>query len=96
MENKDLAFEIQKLSKDFDAQRNTLSSVIGLLVDLNEAVNQGFEKVNERLSALEGKQGMQGVNSQLLEIKHELHKIQKAYNYEEIYSNVQALNKGEA
>lgn len=96
MENKDLALELQKLSKDFDAQRNTLSSVISLLVDLNEAVNQGFERVNERLSVLEGKQGMQGVNSQLLEIKHELHKIQKAYNYEEIYSNVQTLNKGEA
>ncbi len=91
-----MALELQKLSKDFDAQRNTLSSVISLLVDLNEAVNQGFERVNERLSVLEGKQGMQGVNSQLLEIKHELHKIQKAYNYEEIYSNVQTLNKGEA
>ena len=80
MENMELSAEIQKLSKDIEAQRSVLSHVIGLLVHLLNAVNEGFDKVNERLSVLEGKQGMQGVNIQLTDIKHELTKIQKAYS----------------
>jgi hypothetical protein len=91
MENQLLTVEIQKLSKELEGQRNTLASVIGLLVGLSNAVNEGFDKVNERLSVLEGKQGMQGVNSQLLEIKHELHKIQKAYQYDELFNNIQSV-----
>jgi hypothetical protein len=96
MDNQNISVDIQKLTKEFEAQRNTLSAVIGLLMDLNNAVNEGFEKVNERLSVLEGKQGMQGVNSQLHEIKQELHKIQKAYPYDDLYNNIQSIQKGEA
>ena len=96
MDNKKLADEILKLSKDLESQRNVFSSVIDLLVNLSNAVNDGFDKVNERLSILEGKKGMQGVNSQLSDIKHELHKIQKAYPYDEMFTNIQSIKKGEA
>lgn len=88
--------DIQKIAKELEAQRGTLAAVIGLLMNLSNAVNEGFEKVNERLAALEGKQGMQGVNTQLQEIRHELHKIQKAYPYDDIFSNMQEITKGQA
>ena len=95
MENKDLSSELQKLSKDLEAQRHTLSSVISILSGLSSAVNDGFAEVNERLAILEGKQGMQGVNTQLKDIKNELIKIQKAYPYEDMFNNIQSV-QGEA
>lgn len=65
MDNAALATEVQKLSRELEAQRNSFSHVIGLIVSLSNAVNEGFNKVNERLSILEGKQGMQGVNAEM-------------------------------
>ena len=95
MENKDLAAEIQKMSKDLETQRGTLSHMISLLLGLSGAVDDGFKKVNERIALLEGKEGMQGVNHQLGEIKNELHKIQKAYPYDELFNNMKSV-QGEA
>lgn len=96
MDTQNLEAEVQKLHKELEAQRNTLSNVISLLLNLSTAVTEGFEKVNERLSALEGKQGMQGVNTQLADIKNELHKIQKTYPYDEMYNNITSIKIGEA
>jgi len=95
MDAQNISTEFYKLSKELEGQRTTLSDVIRLIVNLNNAINEGFNEINNRLSALEGKQGMQGVNTQLNEIKIELHKIQRAYPYEEIYSNLKSIS-GEA
>lgn len=95
MENQEFLTEIQKLSKEVESHKGVLAHVVGLLVNLSNAVDEGFAKVNERLAILEGKQGMQGVNQQLGEIKTELHKIQKAYPYDELYSNLKSV-QGEA
>ncbi|MCF8450890.1 MAG: hypothetical protein K9G49_13540 [Taibaiella sp.] len=94
MEKNELLLE--KLSKDIEAQRSALSHVIGLIINLSNAVNDGFAEVNQRLAILEGKQGMQGVNTQLTDIKTELGKIQKAYPYEELFANMQSISKGDA
>lgn len=96
MENNEMLAELQRLSKDFEAHRNVLSHVVDLLLNLSSAVDEGFKKVNERLATLEGTQGMQGVNSQLSDIKQELHKIQKAYPYDELYNNLKGFQKPEA
>jgi hypothetical protein len=95
MDAQNISTELYNLSKELEVLRTTLSDVIRLIVNLNNAINEGFNEINNRLSALEGKQGMQGVNTQLNEIKIELHKIQRAYPYEEIYSNLKSIS-GEA
>jgi hypothetical protein len=86
----------EELKRELENTRNAVGSVLSVLEKMNTAMADGFKKVNERLSVLEGTQGMQGVNAQLGEIKTELHKIQKAYPYEEIFSNIQSIQKGEA
>lgn len=95
MENNDLKLEVQKLTKDLENQRHTLSHIIGILSNLSNAIDEGFAKVHERLAILEGKQGMQGVNQQLGDIKNELHKIQKAYPYDDMFNNIKTV-QGEA
>ena len=95
MENKDTEGQTGTNTITLEAHRKTLAIVIELLGKISNAVDEGFDKVNARLYVLEGKQGMQGVNSQLSEIKHELHKIQKAYPYDEMFNNIQSLH-GEA
>lgn len=69
MDAQNISTELYKLSKELEGQRTTLSDVIRLIVNLNNAINEGFNEINNRLSALEGKQGMQGVNTQLNEKK---------------------------
>lgn len=89
--------DIENLKNRVDDNRRVLGHVLHLLEKMNQTMEDGFANVNERLSKLEGKEGMQGVNSQLSDIKTEIGKIQKAYPYEELFSNLHAVSKnGEA
>lgn len=87
-----------KQEQDFDPAKVkvVLGSIIHLLDRLNKVVEDGFSEVNERLARLEGKDGMQGVTKQLVDIKGELQKIQKAYPYDDLLSNMQTVKQGEA
>lgn len=87
--------QLDKLQKDVEATRLTIGGIIHLLEKMGTAMEDGFNKVNERLARLEGKDGMQGVNHQLGAIKEELQKIQKVYPYEELLDNMKGL-QGEA
>ncbi len=87
--------ELETIKHDLISTRKAVGTVIHLLEKINTVVEDGFEKVNLRLSNLEGKNGMQGVNEQLGNIKTELQKIQKAYPYEELIQNMDQV-KGEA
>lgn len=95
MENHELIAEVKRLTAEITEQRGVISHVVNLLVNLSTAVDDGFKKVNERLAVLEGEKGMQGVNMQLGDIKNELHKIQKAYPYDELFNNMKSVT-GEA
>jgi uncharacterized coiled-coil protein SlyX len=93
----DLQIEVAKLSKELESQHGSLNQFLSVLKNLHSAVNAGFDQVNERLSHLEGKHGMQGVNAQLAEIKQEINKIQITHGYQDLSSNLELLNpKGEA
>jgi len=83
--------EFDKIKKEFDSTRKTLGMVLNLLEKMQTAMSDGFNQVNERLSHLEGEKGMQGVTSQLFDIKSELHKIQKAYPYDDLSSNMDTI-----
>jgi len=96
MENSEVITELQRISKDLESQRNVLSHVVSLLMNLSNVVDEGFNKVNERLAALEGKQGMQGVNQQLGDIKNELHKIQRTYPYDDMFKNILSIGVADA
>lgn len=96
MQDQDESIQPDKNAIAIEQHRQTLTSIIGLLDKISTAVNEGFEKVNHRLSILEGKQGMQGVNTQLSEIKDELHKIQKTYPYEDMFKNLASIKNAEA
>lgn len=96
MSIEELQKQVEKNAIAIDASRKAIGSVIDLLERISSAVDEGFAKVNQRLATLEGKDGMQGVNSRLGEIKNELHKIQKAYPYDELFNNMQAIQQGEA
>lgn len=88
MDNQEILVSFEKLSKQLEQHRNTLSNVVNLLVNLSNVVNDGFAEANSRLATLEGKHGMQGVNAQLNDIKSELHKIQKTYPYDDLFNNM--------
>jgi len=97
MDIKELEVKIEQNSVAIENSRKAIGSMIVLLERISNAIEEGFAKVNTRLAALEGKDGIQGVNSQLSDIKNELHKIQKAYPYDELFNNIQAIQrKGEA
>ena len=83
--------ELETLKKEPESTRKAVGVVIHLLEKINTVVEEGFEKVNTRLSNLEGKNGMQGVNDQLGDIKTELQKIQKAYPYEDLINNMEQI-----
>jgi archaellum component FlaC len=87
--------ELAQFKKDLEGTRSTVNAVLHLLERMSDAMSEGFDKVNQRLSELEGKNGMQGVNQQLGDIKTELHKIQKAYPYDDIVKNLDHL-RGQA
>jgi hypothetical protein len=87
--------ELEHLKKELENTHKTIGVVIHLLEKINTVMEDGFEKVNTRLSNLEGKNGMQGVNEQLGGIKSELQKIQKAYPYEDLINNMEQI-KGQA
>jgi uncharacterized protein YukE len=87
---------LEKNTIAIEAHRQALTTVISLLEKISNAVDEGFTKVNERMALLEGREGMQGVNHQLGEIKNELHKIQKTYPYDEMFKNILSIGKGDA
>lgn len=58
---------------------------------LLNVVESGFKEVNERLSLLEGHQGMKGVHTQLDVIKDELQKIRTAYPYDGLNENMRTI-----
>lgn len=87
--------EYEMIKRELESTKSTVSAVLHLLERMNDAMRSGFDTVNKRLSQLEGKNGMQGVNEQLGDIKSELHKIQKAYPYEDVVRNLEQL-KGQA
>ncbi|MES2479501.1 MAG: hypothetical protein V4561_10460 [Bacteroidota bacterium] len=87
--------EIDTLKKELESTRKGVGVIIHLLEKINGVMVDGFEKVNTRLANLEGKEGMQGVNDQLGDIKSELQKIQKTYPYEDLFNNMEQI-KGEA
>jgi hypothetical protein len=80
--------ELETIKKELDNTRKAVGVIIHLLNKMNTTVGEGFENVNKRLSELEGKNGMQGVNMQLGEIKNEIDKIQKVYPYEDMIKNM--------
>ena len=55
---------LETIKQDLNSTRKAVGTVIHLLEKINTVVEDGFEKVNLRLSNLEGKNGMQGVNEQ--------------------------------
>lgn len=83
--------QIENLKKSLETTQSILGTIIHLLDKTNTVMEDGFNKVNERLAALEGKEGMQGVNQQLSEIKGELHKIQQVYPYEDLAINLKQI-----
>lgn len=83
--------QIENLKKSLETTQSTLGTIIHLLDKTNTVMEDGFNKVNEPLAALEGKEGMQGVNQQLSEIKGELHKIQQVYPYEDLAINLKQI-----
>lgn len=85
-----------KYKHELELTKTVLGNIIHLLDRLNNVVEDGFNEVNERLTRLEGKDGMQGVNKQLIDIKGELQKIQKAYPYDDLVNNMNTVQKGEA
>lgn len=87
--------DLTLIKKELESTKSTVSAVLHLLERMNDAMTEGFDKVNKRLSELEGKNGMQVVNMQLGDIKTELHKIQKAYPYDDIVRNLDNL-RGQA
>jgi archaellum component FlaC len=95
MEIQPLIDQIDKQSVEIESLKNLTNKILHVLGTMNDAMIDGFEQVNERLVRLEGKEGMQGVNKQLGDIKEELNKIQKAYPYEDLYNNMQKV-QGEA
>lgn len=84
--------DLTLIKKELESTKSTVSAVLHLLERMNDAMTEGFDKVNKRLSELEGKNGMQGVNMQLGDIKTELHKIQKAYPYDDIVRNLDNIH----
>ena len=96
MDIQELQQQIEKNSASIESSKKAIGSVLDLLEKISNAVDEGFRTINARLAALEGKEGMQGVNAQLGEIKHELHKIQKAYPYDDLFNNIQSIQPGEA
>jgi hypothetical protein len=95
MDSQELQKQIENNTAGIEATRKAVGNIIGILERISSAVDEGFEKVHQRLSILEGKDGMQGVNMQLGDIKNELHKIQKAYPYEDLINNMKSI-QGEA
>jgi hypothetical protein len=83
--------EFDTLKKELDETRKAVGVVIHLLDKMNATIEEGFNNVNKRLSDLEGRNGMQGVNMQLVDIKTELQKIQKVYPYEEMIKNMDSI-----
>ncbi|MBC7552970.1 MAG: hypothetical protein H7257_03220 [Taibaiella sp.] len=96
MDNQQLAKQIELNSAEIESLGKNLGAVVLLLERISNAVDEGFRKVNDRLSVLEGREGMQRVNTQLGEIKNKLHKIQKSYPYDELYKNIKSISLGEA
>lgn len=96
MDNQELFQKIEETNSTVEASRKTIMKMLDIMDRMSNAIKDGFNEVNERLARLEGNEGMQGVNSQLGEIKNELYKIQKAYPYDELYKNIQSIQKGEA
>lgn len=87
--------DIEIITQKLEETRKTVGALVHVLDKMNTTMEEGFENVNKRLSELEGKNGMQGVNRQLGDIKHELSKIQKVYPYEEMMNNIETV-KGQA
>ena len=84
--------QVEKIKNDVSAQQKAFTIVISLLEKIHDAMNAGFEEVNGRLAVLEGKQGMQGVNEQLTEIKNELNRIHTIYPYKELFENTKIIS----
>jgi hypothetical protein len=68
---------LETIKQDLNSTRKAVGTVIHLLEKINTVVEDGFEKVNLRLSNLEGKNGMQGVNEQLGSVNLKLQHIIK-------------------
>ncbi len=83
--------QLELLKTELNSTRKAVGTVIHLLEKINTVVEEGFETVNKRLSNLEGRNGMQGVNEQLGSIKTELQKIQKAYPYDDLIHNMDQI-----
>lgn len=87
--------DYEAIKKDAEAAKKAVGIIIHLLEKMNEAMEEGFSKVNDRLANIEGKNGMIGVNKQLGDIKEELQKIQKVYPYNDMFNNMKDI-AGEA
>jgi archaellum component FlaC len=88
--------EIDQLKAELEITKKNMGVVIHLLENIRTVVENGFNQVNSRLANLEGKNGMQGVNEQLGGIKSELQKIQMAYPYDDIVSNMNTVSNNKA
>ena len=89
---------LQNLSDKVEQHNNNISTLVSVINKLSNAVDEGFNDVSQRLSRLEGTEGMKGVHTQLGGIKEELKKINNITGYEGLAGNMEIFNakKGEA
>lgn len=78
---------LKSLSDKIEQHSQNFTKLVNIINKLSNAVDEGFEEVNIRLSRLEGSEGMKGVHSQLGDIKNDLKKINSVTRYEDEAGN---------
>lgn len=91
-----LTARVDALATKVEQQDNTINALIAVVTKLSNVMEQGFDEVNQRLSRLEGIEGMKGVHTQLGDIKSELKKINSVTRYDDEAGNFDIFKKGEA
>jgi uncharacterized coiled-coil DUF342 family protein len=89
---------LKSLSEKVEQHSQNITTLVSVINKLSNAIDEGFNEVTQRLSRLEGNEGMKGVHNQLGSIKDELKKINQITGYDGLTENISFVNSktGEA
>jgi len=83
---------LKSLSEKVEQHNQNITTLVSVINKLSNAIDEGFNEVTQRLSRLEGNEGMKGVHSQLGNIKDELKKINQITGYDGMSENMSFVN----